>query len=84
MKRAQTIVNDLTKLGFNYVFVPSAGTGYSALVCVSNENGDDSIDYYGECRGGYPWVNPKIEEYAKANGLEIQWENPGCIGLYRI
>lgn len=36
-------------------------------------------DYYGEFRGGYPWINPKLEEGLKAIGFGyyLEWVNPG-------
>lgn len=40
------------------------------------------IDYYGEYRGGYPWIHPLIEEKAKALGLSIEWESPAAISFY--
>jgi len=51
----------------------SAETSYSAL-CVA--------DYYGEFRGGYAWINEKIEKRAEELGLYIEWVNPGCLAVY--
>lgn len=48
-------------------------------VYVSAEDGGDFADYYGEFRGGYTWIHPLLEEWAKANGGYWEWENPGCI-----
>lgn len=39
-------------------------------------------DYYGEFRGGYPWINPKLEKLAEQAGLYWEWENPAVICLY--
>jgi len=39
-------------------------------------------DYYGEFRGGYPWINEKIEKRAGELGLFIEWQNPGCLAVY--
>lgn len=42
------------------------------------------LDYYGEYRGGYPWINPKLEAWAKENFGENaywEWESPGAISL---
>ena len=50
---------------------------------VSAENGDSAADYYGEYRGGYPWINPKLETFAEKNGFVWEWENPGVITMYR-
>lgn len=51
------------------------------LLHVSAEEGDDAADYYGEFRGGYPWINPTLENFAKENGCYWEWDNPGCIVL---
>lgn len=48
-------------------------------VILSAEEGDGLLDYYGEFRGGYPYIHPKIEEWAKTNGFFLEWENPGCV-----
>jgi hypothetical protein len=53
-----------------------------ALICVSAEHGDDAADYYGEFRGGYPWINPILEKIASDNGCFWEWMNPGAIALY--
>lgn len=49
---------------------------------VSAEDGQPWADYYGEHRGGYPWINPKLEEFAKQNDGFWEWVNPGCIAFY--
>jgi hypothetical protein len=46
---------------------------------ISGENGDDACDYYGEFRGGYPYINPALLEFAEKNGGMFEWENPACI-----
>lgn len=35
----------------------------------------DAVDYYGEFRGGYPWIAPELEEWAKSQGGYWEWEN---------
>src|ERR1700688_5065835 len=35
------------------------------------------IDYYGEYRGGYPWIHPMIVEKAKKMGLLLEWHDAG-------
>jgi hypothetical protein len=52
---------------------------YSECLFVSAEDGKGFADFYGEYRGGFPWVHPKLEEFAKVNGGYWEWENPGCI-----
>lgn len=80
MKRPETLIKEVEKLGFK-TFKSSE---YKAIVCVSTEHGDNAADYYGEYRGGYPWINPKLEKLAIDNGCYWEWFNPGAIGLYRI
>jgi hypothetical protein len=46
---------------------------------ISAENGDDAADYYGEYRGGYPYINPALEDFATKNKGYFEWENPACI-----
>ena len=46
---------------------------------VSAEDGGYFADYYGEYRGGYSWIDPRLEEAAKKLGMYWEWENPGCI-----
>jgi len=48
---------------------------------ISGEDGKGFVDYYGEYRGGYPWIDPKLEEIAEKHGFYWEWENPGAICL---
>lgn len=48
---------------------------------ISGEDGRGFVDYYGEYRGGYPYINPDLEAAAKKHGCFWEWENPGCIYL---
>lgn len=41
----------------------------------------DAIDYYGEFRGGYPWIAPELEAWAESKGCYWEWENPEAICL---
>lgn len=52
------------------------------VVYVSAEHGDDAADFYGEFRGGYPWINPKLEKVAEQNHCYWEWINGGVIGLF--
>lgn len=54
----------------------------SGAVIVSAEDGAYFADYYGEYRGGYPWIHPDLEKFAKDHDLMIEWQNPGAIGFY--
>lgn len=38
-------------------------------------NDIDAIDYYGEFRGGFPYINPKLEAWAEEQGGYWEWEN---------
>jgi hypothetical protein len=48
------------------------------------ENSYLFADYYGEYRGGYPWVSEFAENYAKSLGGYWEWENPGCLVLIKV
>jgi hypothetical protein len=78
MKATTKAVRAVTKSGFHHF----NGSDYRALICVSAEYGDGAADYYGEFRGGYPWINPKLEKIATDNGCYWEWLNPGAIALY--
>lgn len=69
-------VKAIEKLGF-HAFIRD-----EKYVSVSMEHGDDAGDYYGEFRGGYPWINPKLETFAKQRKSYWEWQNPGAITLY--
>ena len=81
MISTSTAYKRITAMGF-YVFNHLYLDGDGAIVKVSAENGDDAADYYGEFRGGYPWINPQLETLAKNAGCYWEWYNPGCIALY--
>jgi hypothetical protein len=51
------------------------------LILVSGEDGHDWCDYYGELRGGFPYIDPALEKYATERKMYWEWENPGCIYL---
>lgn len=51
-------------------------------LCVNGEDGRGLIDYYGEFRGGYPYIDPKLEAFAKEHGMHWQWNDPGSISLW--
>ena len=50
-------------------------------VLVSAEDGKGLADFYGEFRGGYPYIDPALESFAHNRGLYWEWENPGAIIL---
>ena len=39
-------------------------------------------DFYGEFRGGYPWIHENVERIAAAFGYHTEWINPGCFGFW--
>ena len=48
-------------------------------IFLSGEDGLGLVDYYGEYRDGYPYINPDIEKAATKAGGYWEWENPGAI-----
>ena len=62
-------------------FVAPRGFIRDGYLFVSGEEGDDAMDYYGEYRGGYAWINPVLEQFAADNNCYWEWENAGCIVL---
>jgi hypothetical protein len=53
------------------------------LLQISSENGDHAIDYYGEYRGGYPYIDPKLESWAAKRGGHWEWQNCSAIAFYK-
>lgn len=51
----------------------------NGLLHVSGEDGKGFVDYYGEFRGGYPYIDPKLEAWAKDQNGFWEWDNPGSI-----
>ena len=39
----------------------------------------DAVDYYGEFRGEYPWIEPNLIAWAEEQGGYWEWENPEAI-----
>lgn len=56
----------------------------SAIISVSGDHDDNMIDYYGDYRGGYSWINPILEKVAKDCNCYWEWDNPSSISLWRI
>tara|TARA_R110002020_G_scaffold473174_1_gene702071 strand:- start:721 stop:1032 length:312 start_codon:yes stop_codon:yes gene_type:complete len=48
-------------------------------LCIDGEHGDNLIDYYGEYRGGYPYIDPALEALATKLGGYWEWRNSGSI-----
>ena len=61
------------------VYIKPLAFERDGMLCVSAENGDGFADYYGEFRGGTPFIHPDLEKWAADHGGYWEWENPGCI-----
>lgn len=48
---------------------------------ISGEDGNGFVDYYGEFRGGYPYIHPELENWARELGMYWEWDNPASICL---
>jgi hypothetical protein len=51
-------------------------------VVLSAEDGGYFADFYGEAHGGYPWIDPRVEEAADELGLYWEWENAAALIAY--
>ncbi len=60
---------------------PTARVNEDGHLEISAEDGKDLADYYGEFRGGYPWIHPRLETWAKRLGFHWEWQHPGAIVL---
>jgi hypothetical protein len=50
--------------------------------CLMIEGGDSTYaDYYGEFRGGYPWIHPELEKWAEERNLDLEWHDPGTLSV---
>ncbi|MFV2091155.1 MAG: hypothetical protein ACC642_10880 [Pseudomonadales bacterium] len=54
----------------------------SNQVMLSAEDGGYFADYYGEFRGGYPWIDPRVEKAAERLGFYWEWENAAVLTAY--
>jgi len=63
-------------------FTDSLGVSEETIQ-VCDEHGDGLIDYYGDFRGGYPYVHPELVEWAANQGGYWEWEHPGAISFVR-
>ena len=54
----------------------------TGVLILSAEDGGYFADYYGEFRGGYPWIDPRLIEWAEKKGLMWEWRDPGSVGLW--
>ena len=51
-------------------------------ILISAEDGKDIADYYGECRGGYPYICEELEALADKLGVIIEWQDAGTLSIY--
>lgn len=68
----ETIVYDVT---------PTAYVNERGMLEISAEDGKDLADYYGEFRGGYPYIHTVLVAWAKKLGMYWEWQHPGAIVL---
>lgn len=54
-------------------------------LCISAEHESSwlFLDYYGEYRGGYPYIAPELDAWAAKHGAFWDWLHPGAIVLAR-
>jgi hypothetical protein len=62
---------------------PHAFISEDGDLLISGEHGDGLIDYYGDYRGGYPYVHPVLEQWAEGAGGYWEWQHPGAIIFVR-
>lgn len=51
------------------------------LLVISAEDGHSFVNFYGEFRGGYAWICPRLVAWAFHRSLRWEWVNPGTIVL---
>jgi len=79
MKTGEQLLNELPVIdGVR----PTGMVTADGRLMLSAEEGDGLLDYYGEFRGGYPYIHPKLEEWAAERGGAFEWDNPGSVTLF--
>ncbi len=89
MKSLETIIQSMpTEIDiYDKVVAPPAFVGEDSRgrkqVMLSAEESNSYLfaDYYGDYRGGCPWIHPALEAWAKAQGFYWEWVNPGVVAL---
>lgn len=75
-KKAPTVKIDTLNKEFNLIKEPAEFfIQEGKLFC----NDDRAVDYYGEFRGGYPWISPELVNWAEKRGGYWEWQNSECI-----
>ena len=86
--RNETIVKRINKMfGAENEKYPVAfqRTGEKDVIVTSESPAADGmqvVDYYGEYRGNYPWIDPRLEKWLDENNLYAEWENAACVVIY--
>lgn len=80
-KALESVQNEISTRGVDTKVSPTVFISDDGRLHISGEDGYMFVDYYGEFRGGYPWIDPRLEEIAKANKCYWEWDNPGSICL---
>ena len=88
--RPATIVKKINKMfgadhaDYPVAFLQCKEDGGRPLITSESPAADGMkvVDYYGEFRGHYPWVDPRLEKFLNKNGLYYEWENAACVGIY--
>ena len=68
-------INGIRAQGENRVHLGNAAEG-------GEIDGLPAADYYGEFRGGFPWINEKLKEAVEGMGYLIEWHDPGTLIAY--
>lgn len=62
---------------------PTYFVGSEGALHISAEDGLYFVDYYGEYRGGDPYIDPALITWAKKNDGHWDWDSPGSICFYQ-
>jgi hypothetical protein len=88
--RNETIVKRINKMfgaenqKYPVAFLQCKEDGGRPLVTSESPAADGMqvVDYYGEYRGNYPWIDPRLEKWLDENNLYAEWQNAACVGIY--
>ena len=71
---------------FREIAVRVPATVRDDKLIVSAEESDSYcwLDYYGEFRGGSPWIHPELMNFAESYGGFWEWNHAGSITFYFI
>ena len=77
--RKSTFLSKLVKLGFGPCIIDNCDTSPNQIRVSCEESGISLMedfpmlagDYYGEFRGGYAWINPKLEKLVELAGVYL-------------